>query len=158
MIIVLVSREISSPKRTEGEPLEDEARFRMFFERSADVMSLLDPQTLRYIEANEAVARLFGAPNREALRNASPMERWPERQPDGRFSIEKGREMIKVALDQGSHRFEWLVRRCDGTELSLDVVMTSFSPWTSLSASRPRLSCSGPWPERRNWGSCEASL
>jgi len=88
-------------------------------------MSFFDPQTLRYIETNEAVARLIGAPGREALRNASPVERWPERQPDGRLSIEKVREMIKLALTQGSHRFEWLSHRCDGTELPLDVVMTA---------------------------------
>ena len=36
-----------------------------------------------------------------------------QRQPDGRLSIEKVREMIEIALDQGSHRFEWLVRRYD---------------------------------------------
>ena len=122
---MLVSRETTRRKKSEGGPLKNEARFRMFFERSADAMSLLDPQTLRYIEANEAVVRLLGAPNREALRNASPTERFPERQPDGRLSIEKARALIKVALDQGSVRFEWLVRRFDGTELPLDIVATA---------------------------------
>ena len=124
-IIVLVSRKITRRKENEGGPLKNEARFRMFFERSAEAMSLLDPQTLRYIEVNEAVARLLGAPNREALRNASPTERFPERQPDGQLSIEKARALIKVALDQGSLRFEWLVRRFDGTELPLDIVATA---------------------------------
>ena len=122
---MLVSREIISPKEAEDGPLLSEARFRIFFERSADAMSLLDPQTLRYIEANEAVARLLGAPNREALRNASPVERWPERQPDGRLSVEKAREMVELALTQGSHRFEWSSRRYDGSELPLDIVMTA---------------------------------
>jgi PAS domain-containing protein len=79
-------RKLIRRKKPEVGPLENEARFRAFFERSADAMSLLDPQTLRYIEANEAVAKLFGAPDREALRNVSPTERWPERQPDGRLS------------------------------------------------------------------------
>jgi PAS domain S-box-containing protein len=124
-MIELVAHEITRRKQPEEGPLENEARFRMFFERSADAMLLLDPQTLRYIEANEAVARLFGAPSREALRNVSPTERWPERQPDGQLSIDKAREMIQIALDQGSHRFEWLVRRYDGTELPLDIVMTA---------------------------------
>jgi PAS domain S-box-containing protein len=124
-MIVLVSGEIIRPKETECGPLENAAWFRVFFERSADAMSLLDPQTLRYIEANEAVVRLLGAPSREALRNVSPTERFPERQPDGRLSIEKARALIKVALDEGSLRFEWLVRRFDGTELSLDIVMTA---------------------------------
>ena len=122
---MLVSPEITSLKETEDAPLENEARFRIFFERSADAMSLLDPQTLRYIEANEAVARLLGAPKREALRNASSVERWPERQPDGRISVEKAREMVELALAQGSHRFEWLSRRYDGSELPLDIVMTA---------------------------------
>ena len=122
---MLVSRETTGRKKSEGGPLKNEARFRMFFERSADAMSLLEPQTLRYIEANEAVVRLLGAPNREALRNTSPTERFPERQPDGRLSIEKARAMIKVALDQGSVRFEWLVRRFDGTDLTLDIVATA---------------------------------
>ena len=120
-----MSREITSLKGTEDGPLENEARFRIFFERSADAMSLLDPQTLRYIEANEAVARLLGAPSREALCNTSPIERCPERQPDGRLSVEKAREMVELALAQGSHRFEWMSRRYDETELPLDIVMTA---------------------------------
>jgi PAS domain S-box-containing protein len=112
-------------KEAEGGPLENEARFRVLFERSADAMSLLDPQTFRYIEANEAAVRLLGAPNREALRNTSPTERFPERQPDGRLSVEKAKATIQVALEQGSVRVEWLLRRFDGIELTLDVVATA---------------------------------
>ncbi|HME10303.1 MAG TPA: PAS domain-containing protein, partial [Bryobacteraceae bacterium] len=111
-----MARKTTRRNQNEEGPLKNEARFRVFFERSAEAMSLLDPQTLRYIEANEALARLLGAPNREALRNASPTKRFPERQPDGQLSIEKARALIKAALVQGSLRFEWLVRRFDGTE------------------------------------------
>ena len=88
-------------------------------------MSLLDPQTLRYIEVNDAAVRLFEAPDRESMRDASPTERWPERQPDGRLSIEKARAIIKVALEQGTHRFEWYAQRYDGTERPLDIVITA---------------------------------
>jgi hypothetical protein len=38
---------------------------------------------------------------------------------------EKVRKMIKIALNQGSHRFEWLVRRYDRTELPLGIVTTA---------------------------------
>jgi PAS domain S-box-containing protein len=124
-VIVLVLRNITEPTEAEDALLESEARFRSFFERNADAMSLFDPHTLRYIEANEAAARLIGAPGREALRNVSPVERWPERQPDGRLSVEKVREMIRLALAKGSHRFEWWSRRYDGSELPLDIVATA---------------------------------
>jgi PAS domain S-box-containing protein len=124
-VIVLVSRDVSEREETEDALLESETRFRSFFERSADAMSIFDPETLRNIEANEAAARLVGAPSRDALRDVSPTERWPERQPDGRLSIEKVREMIRLALTQGSHRFEWWSRRYDGSELPLDIVMTA---------------------------------
>ena len=124
-VIVLVLRDITEPTEMEDALLESEVRFRSFFERNADAMSLFDPHTLRYIEANEAAARLIGAPSREALRNVSPVERWPERQPDGRLSVEKVREMIRFALAKGSHRFEWWSRRYDGSELPLDIVATA---------------------------------
>src|SRR3954449_12820183 len=88
-------------------PLGDtDTMFRLMFERSADAMSLFDPETGRFVESNDAVARQIGAPNTEALRNISPAEASPELQPDGRPSSEKAVEMVKLALANGSHRFE----------------------------------------------------
>jgi PAS domain S-box-containing protein len=104
---------------------ETDSMFRMLFERSADAMSLFDPETMSFVESNDAVARQVGVPNKEALGKASPMEISPERQPDGRLSSEKATEMVKLAVTNGSHRFEWLSRRHDGTDLPLDVVMTA---------------------------------
>ncbi len=124
-VFVLVSRDITERKEAEAALLQSEARFRSLFERSADAMSLFDPQSGRFIESNDAVVRQTGAPNREALGNSSPAEISPERQPDGRLSSEKVKEMVKLALIQGSHRFEWLTRRYDGSELPLDIVMTA---------------------------------
>ena len=63
-MIVLVSREAGERREAEKAPLESAAGFGSFFERNADAMSFFDPQTLRYIEANDAVARLIGAPSR----------------------------------------------------------------------------------------------
>src|SRR6516165_6847901 len=124
-VFVLVSRDITERKDAEAALLMSETRFRSLFERSADAMALFDPDTGRFIETNEAFARRIGAPSREVLRNAAPPEIWPERQPDGRLSVEKAGEMAKLALNQGSHRFEWLSRCYDGSELPLDIVMTA---------------------------------
>ncbi|MEA3146024.1 MAG: hypothetical protein QOI53_1491 [Verrucomicrobiota bacterium] len=124
-IFVLVSRDVTERKAAEAALLQSEARFRLLFERSADAMSLFDPLSGRFVESNDAVILQIGAPNREALGEVSPAEISPERQPDGRLSSEMVQEMVELALTQGSHRFEWLSRRYDGSELPLDIVMTA---------------------------------
>ncbi len=106
-------------------PLGDTAAmFRLLFERSADAMSLLDPEVGRLVEANDAFARQVGVPGGKHLNNVALADVSPTRQPDGRLSSEKAADMVRRALANGSHRFEWLFRRDDGVELPLDIVMT----------------------------------
>lgn len=126
-LIAAVCRDITDRKAAEAALRESEARFRALFERSADAMCLFDPQSGRIVENNEAVGRLVGAAPDEVLGKDSPVSFSPERQPDGRLSVEKAAEMVKLALANGSHRFEWLSRRRDGTELPLDIVLTALS-------------------------------
>lgn len=125
--LVLVGRDVTQRKQTETALRESEARFRALFERSADAMSLFDPLTGRFTESNQAAAVQLGVPDREALRNLSPADLSPERQPDGQLSSEKARAMVQLALAEGSHRFEWLARGQDGSELPLDVVLTTLA-------------------------------
>ena len=104
--------------------MESEPCFRSLFERGADAMTLFDPETGRFVEANEAAARQIGAPSREAVRNLSPARIAPKRQPDGQLSSEKAAKIIQLTLTQGSYRFEWLARRYNGSEFPLDIVLT----------------------------------
>jgi PAS domain S-box-containing protein len=122
-LIACVCRNITDRKTGEAALRESEARFRMLFERSADAMCLFDPETGRFIESNEAATRLLGAPARRAS-NSSP-EFAQEHQPNGRESTELATELTGLALAKGSHRFEWTTRRENGSELPLDVVLTS---------------------------------
>jgi PAS domain S-box-containing protein len=126
-LVAAVCRDITDRKAAEAALRESEARFRALFERSADAMCLFDPESGRIIETNEAVARLVGAAPHEVLGKSSTVNFSPERQPDGRLSMEKAAEMVKLAVANGSHRFEWISRRRDGTELPLDIVLTALS-------------------------------
>jgi PAS domain S-box-containing protein len=103
---------------------DHDERFRQLFERSADAISLFDPRLGVFVESNDAAARLIGAPDKAALANLELAQVAPVRQPDGQLSAEKAAEMIRLAIERGSHRFEWLARRLDGSDMPTDVVLT----------------------------------
>jgi len=103
---------------------ENESMFRLLFERSADAITLQDPQTGMFLDVNEASVRLTGAPNKAALLGSNPIVISPERQPDGTLSAEKVKAVISLAMERGSHRFEWIITRFDGTQLPVEIVLT----------------------------------
>lgn len=98
--------------------------FRLLFERSADAMTLQDPLTGVFLDVNAASVRITGAPDKAALLGSNPSIISPERQPDGSLSAERVKEVIQLALERGSHRFEWVINRFDGTQLPVEIVLT----------------------------------
>jgi PAS domain S-box-containing protein len=132
-LVACVCRNITDRKTAEAALRESEARFRLLFERSADAMCLFDPATGQFIESNEAATRMLGAFT-IAPGKASSAEFAKQEQANGRPSAEIAAELAKLALAKGSHRFEWATRRQDGSDLPLDVVLTSLP-----SSNRPLL-------------------
>ncbi|MBK1882038.1 PAS domain S-box protein [Luteolibacter pohnpeiensis] len=117
-----------TPRDGNSEPLHDSAEwFRLLFERSADAMTLVDPATGMFVDCNEASAKAVGAKDRSEMIGISPAKVAPDYQPDGRTSREVAAEAISSAIQNGSHRFEWLLRRLDGRETHVDVVATALS-------------------------------
>jgi signal transduction histidine kinase len=49
----------------------------------------------------------------------------PKYQPDGTVSSIKAQEMMKIAMEKGSHFFEWMYKRMDNTEFPATVLLTS---------------------------------
>ena len=86
------------PSAPEAELRENESMFRLLFERSADAMTLQDPQTGAFLDVNEASVRLTGAPSKAALLGSNPILISPEHQPDGSLSADKVATMIQLAL------------------------------------------------------------
>jgi PAS domain S-box-containing protein len=104
--------------------MEDESMFRLLFERSADAITLQDPVTGKFLDVNAASVRITGAPSKAALLGSNPLLISPERQPDGELSSEKVQEVIRRTMEEGSHRFEWMINRFDGTQLPVEIVLT----------------------------------
>src|SRR6185369_16962820 len=99
--------------------------FQQLFERSADAIFLFDPGREVFVDCNRAAVEMMRATSKEQLLLVHPAELSSEFQPDGKSSREKTPEVINLALDKGSYRFEWHARRMDGTEFPLEVLLTT---------------------------------
>ena len=102
--------------------LSSDVTFRTLFEKSADAYLILESNT--FVDCNQATVKMLRASTKEEVLSTHPSELSPEYQPDGRLSAEKADEMIHIALEQGSHRFEWVHRRIDGEDFPVEVLLT----------------------------------
>jgi signal transduction histidine kinase len=114
-----------------GEPND---AYKAFFELSPDAILIIEGD--RFVDCNPAAVRILRFPNKQALIDrytpgeggnvlgAHPAELSPPTQPDGRDSFEKADEMMKIAFERGSHRFEWDHVRADGEVFPVEVMLT----------------------------------
>ncbi|MCD6552448.1 MAG: PAS domain S-box protein [Anaerolineae bacterium] len=113
----------TEPRQSEKAPRESEAKFRLLFDRSPNAMLLLDGDV--FIDCNQAAVEMMRCSGKEQLLALHPYDISPERQPDGRLSVEGARELIDIAHQEGSLRFEWVHRRMDGQEFPAEVLLTA---------------------------------
>jgi PAS domain S-box-containing protein len=98
-----------------------EAFFESLFEKAADAYLILDDN--RFVDCNQATVEMLRADSKDEVLATHPSELSPEFQPDGRRSDDKADEMIAIALERGSNRFEWVHRRLDGEDFPVEVVL-----------------------------------
>jgi PAS domain S-box-containing protein len=100
-----------------------ELALRLVFERSPDAILLLDDGV--FIDCNQAAVDMLYAAGKDELLSLSPSDLSPAVQPDGTSSTTKAQQMNATALERGSHRFEWLAKRRNGTEFPVEVLLTA---------------------------------
>ena len=84
----------------------------------------VEPPTWGFTSGNPATVEMFRARSEQDFITYGPGHLSPERQPDGRASGEKAREMIEAALREGSHFFEWTHARVGGETFPATVLLT----------------------------------
>lgn len=97
-------------------------KFRVLFEYSSDAHLIFDEGGI--IDCNNAAIRMLRCNDKAQVLQLHPAVLSPERQPDGRLSLEKSVEMDATARVHGHHRFEWMHRRLDGEEFPVEVTLT----------------------------------
>jgi len=121
--ILFIMQDITVRKQAEEALQESEERHRILFESSRDAIMTLEPPSWSFTSGNPATVKMFKAKNAEEFISYGPGDLSPERQPDGRASAEKAKEMIEKAMREGSCFFEWTHKRLDGTDFPATVML-----------------------------------
>jgi PAS domain S-box-containing protein len=104
-----------------GEGATDQ--YRALFEQSADAILVIDGD--RFVDCNQATVDMLRYETKEELLRTHPSELSPPTQPDGRDSFTKANELMAIAFERGSHRFEWDHIRADGEVFPVEVLLTA---------------------------------
>jgi PAS domain S-box-containing protein len=112
--VVAVGQDITERKAVEE-------KFRLVFEHSPEGLLLGDYGGV--VDCNPAALELLGLTSKDQLLKRHPAEYSPPLQPDGQPSREKARAMDKLSRELGVHRFEWMHRRPDGTDVPVEITV-----------------------------------
>ncbi len=120
-----ILEDITERKQAENLLVKSEKKYRDLFEKSEDAILII--HNGEFVDCNHATLNMLHYNNKEELLNTHPSELSPEKQPDGKMSFMKANKMIKIALKNGSHRFEWNHKKSDGEVFPVEVLLTSIS-------------------------------
>jgi len=102
---------------------ESRKRYKTLFDQTADALLIIEGNV--FVDCNQATLDMLRLDSKESLYNIPPSELSPEFQPDGRRSDEKADDMIRIAFEKGSHRFEWEHIRKNHEVFPVEVLLTS---------------------------------
>ena len=99
-------------------------KYQILFESSRDALMMVDPNSLKFTEANQATLNMFRVASISEFSKLGPLDVSPHQQPDGQQSGPKAQKIIEDVIQEGSHFFEWVHMRADGQPFVADVMLT----------------------------------
>ncbi|GEM_PF-1653019 len=110
--------------RVQEEVESKEKKYRTIFESANDGIFVID-DNYRFIEINQKVLETLKV-EREDIIGKTPWDFSPDKQPDGRSSEEKAKEMIDRAREGEPQFFEWFHETQDGDEIITEVSLNRY--------------------------------
>ena len=99
-------------------------RYKALFMSSRDAVMTIEPPSWKFTSGNPATIKMFKAKSEEDFLAHEPWTLSPSRQPDGRQSMDKAKEMIEKAMREGSNFFEWTHKRLNGEDFPAEVLLS----------------------------------
>ena len=121
-LILNIARDISREVRVKKRLLASEKKYRDLFEKSMDATLIIENG--RFVDCNRAAVKMLGFRRKREILDKYPSELSPEIQADGEKSFEKAEKMMDIALNKGSHRFEWMHQKANGEVFPVEVLLT----------------------------------
>jgi diguanylate cyclase (GGDEF)-like protein/PAS domain S-box-containing protein len=103
-----------------------EAYNKILFADSHIALAVLDPETGRLVDCNQAMVDIYRMGSREQVLALTPADVGAPYQYDGRTTAESVSEHVQAALRDGSHVFDWRHRRPDGELWDAEVHLMAF--------------------------------
>ena len=122
--VVGTKTDITKRKLAEEELRQSEGKLQAIFKGSNDAILLLTEKG--FFDCNPKALEMFKIPSKESIKNIHPVDISPEFQQDGRNSLDKANEMIKIAFEKGVNRFEWCHKRLNGETFPAEVLLSAF--------------------------------
>lgn len=117
-------RDITDMKMVEKSLRTSEERYRSIFLSTQDAVMTLEPPSWKFTSCNPAALGIFKVKSEAEFLFCEPWELSPKLQPDGRFSDEKAKDMIDIAMRDGSNFFEWTHKNVYGEEFFAEVLLS----------------------------------
>lgn len=103
---------------------DSETRYRTLFD--AMDAAVLVMRGAACVSCNPATVKMFGVDSVADVLGKTPLDFAPKTQPDGRDSAELVQQNIALAMQNGSHAFEWHTLKKNGEPMVLEVRFTPF--------------------------------
>ncbi len=116
--------DVTEQRKAHQAIIEREELYHKLFESSKDAIMTLEPPDWNFTSGNSAISEMFRVKNIEEFVLLKPWEISPEKQIDGSLSMEKAQKMIQLAMENGSHFFEWTHQRKNGEKFPCTVHLT----------------------------------
>jgi PAS domain S-box-containing protein len=115
--------DITESKLLETSYFESEEKYRLLFDNSSDPVLIIGEND-NFIDCNDAAVEILHVNAKTEIIGNHISNFSPTKQPDGKLSVNKARELIDKARKEGYSRFEWLQSDKNKRSFHVDVSFT----------------------------------